>query len=328
LSPADRHPLRRASLRVGGLAVTIAILALGCGSPAPPRIDRFAVTPSPAGPSLEAEASGGPAAAPSVGPLPEPSANTGNRLPIQTVSANWPPAAQSTPDPNFVLHVPILMYHRIIAPADAGPSLPGLVIDPMVFAQELAMLHDAGWHTITLATLELDLAHGLRPAPRTFVITIDDGHLDGLTHALPILERFGDVATYFVVLGRIHDPGFLSSTDLQTLAGAGMEIADHTMNHANVGRLHGFALDFQIGAAASAIQAITGRASSTFAYPSGESSLEAAGVIEAKGMGMAVTTKEGVLETWSDRFFVPRMRVSPSVTPEMLLRKMTGYAVD
>lgn len=323
--PAAKHMIRRPLLRhVGVLAMAVAILAVGCGSsvPRPDRRSAILVTPAAASPSTPSD--GGP----SLAPAPEPPLRANSRPPFRVISADWPPAAQSTPDPGFILHVPILMYHRIVAPAEAGASLPGLIIDPAVFAEELSLLHAAGWHAITLATLELDLAGGLRPAPRTFVITIDDGHIDGLTNALPILERFGDVATYFVVIGRIHDPGFLGSADLQTLAGAGMEIADHTMNHVDVGRLHGLGLDFQIGGAAAAIEQITGRTPSTFAYPSGESSPEAAAVVQASGMGMAVTTHEGVLETWSNRFFVPRLRVSPSLTPEMLVRILTGYAID
>ena len=256
-------------------------------------------------------------------PAPAPSAP-----PVRTVYADWPPATQSTPDPTFTLRVPILMYHRIVALADAGPALPGLVVDPALFAQQMKLLHDAGWHTITLAALQHDLATSVRPPARTFVITIDDGHIDGLTNALPILRQYGFVATYFVVLGRINSPLFLSAADLQTLAAAGMEISDHTMSHVDVARLHGAALQYQIGAAASAIRRITGQAPATFAYPSGEWSLEAVAAVEDNGIGMAVTTQEGVLETWADRFLVPRLRVSPSVSPTTLLRMLTGYALD
>ena len=248
--------------------------------------------------------------------------------PIRTVGADWPATARSTPDPSFTLHVPVLMYHRIVSLADAGPALPGLVVDPAVFAREMSLLASAGWHTITLATLQLDLATDRRPPPRTFVITIDDGHRDGLTNALPILQRYGFVATYFVVMRRIDSPLFLNGADLLTLANAGMEIADHTMDHKNVGRLHGAALAYEIDGAAQAILKITGRAPTTFAYPSGEWSLEAVGAVQSADLGMAVTTQEGVLETWANRFLVPRLRVSPSLTPNELLHLLSGYAID
>ena len=43
---------------------------------------------------------------------------------------------------------------------------------------------------------------------------------------------------------------------------------------------------------------------------------------------MAVTTQEGVLETWANRFLVPRLRVSPSLTPNELVHLLAGYAID
>jgi peptidoglycan/xylan/chitin deacetylase (PgdA/CDA1 family) len=328
LSHIARFGSRRLGIVPAG-AVVAALLVAACGNAVGPALGHLPAASPGAGLASSGPAVGPVASWPPVGALPvpaQPSPTPG--LPGRVVSADWPAAVGSTPDPGFVLHVPVLMYHRIVDPADAGQSLPGLVVDPAVFAEELALLHGEGWHTIALASLQVDLATGVRPPARTFVITIDDGHLDGLTNALPILQRFGFVATYFVVMGRITDPGFLSASDLRVLAGAGMEIADHTMNHVDVGRLHGPALAYQVAAAAEAIKRITGRAPATFAYPSGESSLEAAGAVESAGMGLAVTTQEGVSETWPARFFVPRLRVSPSLTPDMLVRIMDGYAID
>jgi peptidoglycan/xylan/chitin deacetylase (PgdA/CDA1 family) len=310
--------------RLAVLVVVATILVAACASRTPVPSAPSALVQASGSPASPALSEGPPASSPSPGASPN---SIASGPPTRTISADWPPTAESTRDPGFILHIPILMYHRIVAPADAGASLPGLVVDPIVFADEMALLHMADWHTITLATLQFDLANNLRPAPRTFVITIDDGHLDGFTNALPILRRFGFVATYFVVMGRINDSRFLSATQLQTLASDGMEIADHTMTHVNVGRLYGPPLEYQIGAAAAAIRKITGQSATSFAYPFGRSSLAAAGEVQAAGMGMAVTTQEGVLETWALRFFVPRLRVSPSVTPDKLLRMLTGYAI-
>ena len=325
--------MRRASRRrIRPFVLIAAALVAGCATPAPtpgelgsspspgaafatPVVNPTTDPPTPAPSSPAPWASGGPGPAAGVPPT-------------TVAHADWPLATTVSSDVGFTLHVPILMYHLIDTLGDAGPARPGLVVDPAVFAREMGLLHANGWHTITLATLQLDLATGRTPPPRTFVITIDDGHVDGFTKALPILRQYGFVATYFVVLGRIHSPLFLSAADLVLLAQAGMEIADHTMSHPDVARLHGAGLADQIGAAAVAIKQITGRAPTSFAYPSGEWSLEAVGAIQSAGMGIAVTTKEGVLETWQDRFLIPRLRVSPSLTPSALLRMLSGFSID
>ncbi len=327
-------PVLRPTCRRMAAVLLMAALMAGCGTPSPSPIpSQQATVPAP---------SAMPSAAPVANPTAEPSAvapsqapeasgepgSVGGVSPINGVGPDWPPTTTVSSDAGFSLHVPILMYHLIDTLADAGPARPGLVVDPAVFAREMGLLHANGWHTITLATLQHDLAIGRTPPSRTFVITIDDGHVDGFTKAFPILREYGFVATYFVVLARIHSPLFLSAADLVALARAGMEIADHTMDHRDVARLHGAALAYQIGAAAEAIRTITGRGPTSFAYPSGEWSLAAVGAIQSAGMGVAVTTKEGVLETWQDRFLMPRLRVSPSLTPDALLRMLSGYSVD
>jgi peptidoglycan/xylan/chitin deacetylase (PgdA/CDA1 family) len=62
-------------------------------------------------------------------------------------------------------------------------------------------------------------------------ITFDDGNASDLEHALPALRHRGLNATFFVVAGRIGQPGFLDDSAIRTLAGAGMTIGCHGMRH-------------------------------------------------------------------------------------------------
>ena len=50
------------------------------------------------------------------------------------------------------------MYHRIIPTSEAGNSAPGLVVSPEMFSAQLKALRDAGWQSITMATLADDMA--------------------------------------------------------------------------------------------------------------------------------------------------------------------------
>ena len=56
-------------------------------------------------------------------------------------------------------------------------------------------------------------------------ITFDDGNASDLEQALPGLRQRGLTATFFVVAGRLGDPGFLDEQDVRALAAAGMESA-------------------------------------------------------------------------------------------------------
>lgn len=62
-------------------------------------------------------------------------------------------------------------------------------------------------------------------------ITFDDGNLSDVVHGLPALLERGLGATFFVLAGRLGQPGSLAPADLQTLVEAGMTIGSHGMDH-------------------------------------------------------------------------------------------------
>ncbi|HJZ46136.1 MAG TPA: polysaccharide deacetylase family protein, partial [Roseiflexaceae bacterium] len=132
------------------------------------------------------------------------------------------------------LRVPILMYHYISfnprAPAD--PLRTRLSVPPPQFAQQLAYLHQANYITITLDDL-VDALHGrtILP-PKPVILTFDDGYADFFTNAFPLLRRYGDKATIYIITRKVGTPGYLSWKQLQTLAASRLiTIGAHTRTH-------------------------------------------------------------------------------------------------
>jgi peptidoglycan/xylan/chitin deacetylase (PgdA/CDA1 family) len=271
-----------------------------------------------AGASAEPSTSstGGPAgssASPSLSPSPSP-----------TQIASWPRVAANAPGPaaGFSVGVPVLMYHRV-APADEiGDSLPGLVVSPDLFTAQLQALVAAGWSSITAAQLAADLAAGITPPPRTFVITIDDGRSDGYTHAFPILRRLGLVATFFVITGRIGMTYNLSASQIRRMAAAGMEIGSHTVDHVRLSSTNVVVAHFELTGSAATIASLTGQRPTTFAYPFGGLDPFAQGLVRETGYAMAFTEVSGCQQSWWGRFASPRVRVSPSMMPADLLHRL------
>jgi peptidoglycan/xylan/chitin deacetylase (PgdA/CDA1 family) len=211
------------------------------------------------------------------------------------------------------------MYHRIVPVSEAANSLSSLVVPPATFDAQLNGLETAGWHTITVSALADDLEAGTRPAPQTFVITIDDGWYDGYTYALPILTKHGFDATYYVIASRINWGNFLSVDQLRELVAAGNEVGDHTMDHVSLGGGTDARLTYEIDGAAATIASATGRWPETLAYPSGHFSSAAISIIQACGMKMAVIEGDGTYESWATRFTTPRVKVYPGTSPAAVL---------
>lgn len=92
----------------------------------------------------------------------------------------------------------VLMYHRV-----AEPKLDpwGLSVTPQHFAEHLDII---GQHAQPMSFQSLAAAHKTGNIPeRAVVITFDDGYVDNLRYAKPLLEQYNIPATVFITTGNI-----------------------------------------------------------------------------------------------------------------------------
>jgi peptidoglycan/xylan/chitin deacetylase (PgdA/CDA1 family) len=87
----------------------------------------------------------------------------------------------------------ILMYHRV---ADVAHDPWGLAVSPRRFTEQMALLA-AQRLPLPMDEFVARLAGGALP-PHAAAVTFDDGYVDSLSHAKPILERAGVPATVFL----------------------------------------------------------------------------------------------------------------------------------
>lgn len=92
----------------------------------------------------------------------------------------------------------ILSYHRV---ADVGPDPWGLCVSPGHFARQMEVLR-AEADPLPLAELVAAVRRG-DASPRAVAVTFDDGYVDNLIEAKPILERWEVPATVFVATGYV-----------------------------------------------------------------------------------------------------------------------------
>jgi peptidoglycan/xylan/chitin deacetylase (PgdA/CDA1 family)/glycosyltransferase involved in cell wall biosynthesis len=94
----------------------------------------------------------------------------------------------------------ILAYHRV---AELSPDSHGLCTPPAVFREHMTYIREH-FSPIGLDDLLRAAATGRIPADAV-AITLDDGYLDALTVASPILEELGVPATFFVNTDRLNE---------------------------------------------------------------------------------------------------------------------------
>jgi peptidoglycan/xylan/chitin deacetylase (PgdA/CDA1 family) len=88
---------------------------------------------------------------------------------------------------------PVLCYHRIGGPLELGVTR----VAASVFERQMHALARAGWRTLTLS--DFASPGPTHDAPRTFLLTFDDGYASLAEHAYPILADLGFTATTFLI---------------------------------------------------------------------------------------------------------------------------------
>ena len=305
-------------LPVAALAVGVVLGSCTTSAPtvAPSLPPVAAAVPTSLAPSATS-----PAPTPTSGPspiaAPSPSAVA---LPKPTA------APKPTLPPEFSLHVPVLTYH-VIAPSSVASSysLPGLDLDPTVFDAQLRLLKASGWRSITVDRLSRYLGAKQRPPRKTFVITIDDGHDDGYVYALPILRKYGFVATYYVVVDRVGTDHNLTWDEIRTLRANGMEIGNHTMEHLNLASHSAARVADEIEMAQAVLADHLGVVPTTLAYPFWAYDGVVVRAVRAAGLRMAMAKGPVPYEARSDQYFIPRFAIYASLSPRQLLAKIAPY---
>lgn len=95
-------------------------------------------------------------------------------------------------------HLPVIRYHSVSEGADYCP--PSISVPPWLFERQIAYLVHH-YEVITVERAVSCLRDG-RPFPaRAAAITFDDGYRDNVMRALPILQRHGASAMFYVASG-------------------------------------------------------------------------------------------------------------------------------
>ena len=109
--------------------------------------------------------------------------------------------------------ITILIYHRVLNKYD--PCREDEVLEP-VFDAQMRML-SRFYRVMTLSDAVAAQAEGRLPY-RAVVVTFDDGYADNFDVALPILQKYGITATFFVATGFLDGGRMWNDTIIDAVA--------------------------------------------------------------------------------------------------------------
>jgi peptidoglycan/xylan/chitin deacetylase (PgdA/CDA1 family) len=232
--------------------------------------------------------------------------------------------------------IPILMYHQIAQAPPKGTPFRSLCVAPADFERQMAWLKALGYQGLSMSALMpylMDERQG-----KVFGITLDDGYLNNLTHALPVLQRHGFSATCYVVsqlLGKsnvwdrevgIPDSTLMSASQLREWIAGGQEVGAHTRHHVHLKQLALADSREEIALCKSELEGLVGAPVTHFCYPYGEFTAEHVAMAREAGYQTVTTTERGRCHAQEDLMLLPRIPVARSTTRLALWLKLaTAY---
>jgi peptidoglycan/xylan/chitin deacetylase (PgdA/CDA1 family) len=205
------------------------------------------------------------------------------------------------------LGVPVLMYHHVNTQIPRDPVGADLTVTPSAFEAQLHWLRDHGIRTLTTRQLVDALARGEHPQ-HAVVLTFDDGYTDGATVATPLLQKYGDVASFYVSAGFIGDGRHSDWKQLRAMRAAGMEIGCHGTHHLDLSTLDRAATEAEAGHCALALAQYLAPPT-TYAYAAGKWKDLTIAVLREHGFLAALTERPGIVTTLADPYALHRRRV-------------------
>jgi peptidoglycan/xylan/chitin deacetylase (PgdA/CDA1 family) len=189
----------------------------------------------------------------------------------------------------------ILMYHGV-AEVDEDPN--HLCVTPARFAEQMSWLHRHGMRGVSIATLVDAMRAGHH---RGLVgITFDDGYVNVLEAALPVLKRHGFEATAYIISDRLGgtnewDEGpawpLMTASQVLELAAAGFEIGSHAATHMRLAGAEPAQLTAEVRDSKANLAALLGTEIRGFAYPYGSMDAAARQAVRDAGYEYACAVK-------------------------------------
>ncbi|MBR1799412.1 MAG: polysaccharide deacetylase family protein [Bacteroidales bacterium] len=192
----------------------------------------------------------------------------------------------------------ILMLHRVSASRSNSPSLRQLEVTPSFLEETIISFRNLNYDFIGISDV-MQLVKTANHHKPFVCFTFDDGYLDTLTTALPILQRHGVPLCIYLTNHFIDGSSsphwdstapMLSASDLRTLARDPLcTIGAHTLSHPHLSLLTPQQQREEIIQGRQQLEQLVSQPINHFAYPHGDYNQTTINLVREAGFKTAVT---------------------------------------
>ncbi|MEN3432659.1 polysaccharide deacetylase family protein [Brucella melitensis] len=215
--------------------------------------------------------------------------------------------------------VPILLYHQIAPLPAKNIPFRGLLVHPDRFRSQMRWLKRLGYQGLSLRDA-MPYIKGEKTG-KVAVITFDDGYLNVLENAGPVLAEYGFTATNYFVANQVGGSNVwdqpigvpktpcMSVAQLREWADLGHEVGAHTLDHVALSKVPEDEARRQIAQSKTVLEDMLGTQVTNFCYPYGDNTPLHREMVREAGYETATTTVRARARPTDDPFGIPRIYV-------------------
>ena len=217
--------------------------------------------------------------------------------------------------PRLTKGASILMYHSV------AKNKAFFTVSPEDFEKQMEYLSQSGLKIIPLSLL-LDMFFRKEDLSTFVCVTFDDGYLDNLENALPVLRKYNIKTTIFIapkLLGSKFTTSdgvtldIFSQEDFKKYDGfTNFEFLPHSFSHKELTRLSMEEIREELSESIGYLNNIC-ESRKILAYPRGKYSKTVIEVLQSEGWESGVTTLPGLTLLDTEKFLIPRNFVGRDV---------------
>jgi peptidoglycan/xylan/chitin deacetylase (PgdA/CDA1 family) len=210
-------------------------------------------------------------------------------------------------------------------------------VTPEAFEEQFKYLHDAGFHSVSLDEWR-KAKEAYTPLPgRAVLITFDDGYLDFLEYAWPLLKRYGFSAIVFPVADRIGETNtwdavygesvpLLGWKEIHKLCDEGVEFGSHSATHPYLTGLPPADVVREAARSRAILERGLKKPVTAFAYPHGSEDQVVQHLIGACGYIFGLSCRAGPSKFDDPLLALPRIEITGSDRLEEFIKKLNPWS--
>lgn len=219
--------------------------------------------------------------------------------------------------------VPTLMYHSITDDM-TYIEYPINAVSPIDFENQLKYIKENNYQTLFFTDLEK-----LENYTKPIILTFDDGFIDFYNEAFPLLKKYNQKATLFIIVGYINCQNYCTLEQLKEMESSGLvDVQVHTLSHKSLTLLSQEELDNEVIKSKTLLKEYLDKEVTALCYPYGSYNKSVSNLV-SNYYSYAITMDEGCYDiSLNTKQEIPRYTIPRGISIDKYINYISNSTVE